>query len=56
MKTIWIKRTALELELIELADQYKKLGFSKKYILENIKKVYEDLKEPEKEIKGEMDT
>ena len=47
---------ALELELIELIDQYRKLGFSDRYILKNIKKVWDDMRDPQPEIKGEMDT
>jgi len=51
-----MKYMALELEIIELNAKYRELGFSKEYIEKNIKKVYEDLREPEKELKGEMDT
>lgn len=47
---------ALELELIELIDQYRKLGFSDRYILKNIKKVWDDMREPQPELKGELDT
>ena len=51
-----VQYMALELELIELIDQYRKLGFSDRYILKNIKKVWDDMREPQPELKGELDT
>ena len=49
-------RTALELELTELIDLYRKEGKSDEYILLNFKKVFENMRDPQPEIKGEMDT
>lgn len=49
-------RTALQLELEELIALYKKDGFSPEYIRLNSRKAFDKLRDPEPELKGDLDT
>ena len=49
-------RSALQLELEEVIAKFKEDGFSEEYIIATFKTVFENMRDPQPEIKGEIDT
>lgn len=51
-----IKMSSIDLDIRELVAYYLKEGYSKEYILMNIRIAWENMRDPQPELKGEMDT
>ena len=49
-------RTALELELEEVVAQFLKDGYTKESIIATFKTVFENMRDPQPELKGDLDT